>query len=240
MKRILTTLILLLLSVLCSAQRTDQIMTIKQIVEQPVYYSGYCLTKARFCTVYDEKELVILVEDEGYQIPICLQNKDLAATTRFQNLNLQQGNVIFIRGIMAKNIKVNDKKYTGLNNATIIPLNESGIPIGMTAVPYDLTDTKPIFTRNDGDFDGWVQSKVRYPIKMRKKFASGNVTVNFVIDTDGKVKSVDVQKTSSPEFNKEAHRVISRSPKWTPGALNGKNVPVLYRQDVKIELKTKK
>ena len=74
----------------------------------------------------------------------------------------------------------------------------------------------------------YLAEHVKYPPKARKKGVSGTVWVNFTVDENGKVKDVYVDKTHSldPLLDKEAIRVVSSLPKWTPGKQRGETVPV--------------
>ena len=74
----------------------------------------------------------------------------------------------------------------------------------------------------------YLAGHVKYPPKARKKGISGTVWVNFTVDENGQVKQVYVDKANSvdPLLDKEAVRVISSLPEWTPGKQRGKAVPV--------------
>ena len=74
----------------------------------------------------------------------------------------------------------------------------------------------------------YLAEHVKYPPKAKKKGVSGTVWVNFTVDEDGKVKNVYVGKSYSldPLLDKEAIRVVSSLPAWTPGKQRGKAVPV--------------
>jgi protein TonB len=52
--------------------------------------------------------------------------------------------------------------------------------------------------------------------------------VTFVVSKDGSVKNVKVVRGVDPILDKEAIRVISGQPRWTPGEHRGKKVNVSY------------
>ncbi|GGH04419.1 hypothetical protein FAZ19_05660 [Sphingobacterium alkalisoli] len=58
--------------------------------------------------------------------------------------------------------------------------------------------------------------------------------LEFTVCEDGEVCDVEIvnQHNISPEFAKEALRVMKRSPKWSPGLVNGKPVRTRFRQSV--------
>ena len=88
-------------------------------------------------------------------------------------------------------------------------------------------EQKPKFMGLDiNAFSNWVSDNLQYPEEMKKNRLSGRVTLQFTIDTEGNVTDVEVIQGASPEFDKEAIRVISSSPKWQPGMYGGKPVAV--------------
>ena len=52
----------------------------------------------------------------------------------------------------------------------------------------------------------------------------GKVYLSFVIELDGSINEVEVLRGVSTLIDREAVRVIKKSPKWKPGILNGKPV----------------
>ena len=71
------------------------------------------------------------------------------------------------------------------------------------------------------DFALWVNSQIVYPIKDRASRVSKTVIVEFTVLRDGSVSDVHAIFGSDPVLNEEAVKVVSRSPKWTPGEQNG-------------------
>lgn len=93
--------------------------------------------------------------------------------------------------------------------------------------PYQLVEVKPTFDGGDIQaFVRFVYSQFDYPEEARKEKIQGRVIVTFIVETDGSVSNVNVIKGVHPLLDAEAKRVISDSPKWTPGAIEGKPVRV--------------
>jgi TonB family protein len=94
--------------------------------------------------------------------------------------------------------------------------------------PYQLVEEKPLFQGgNANEFSKWVNQRLVYPEDCKGK-VQGRVTLTFLVDVDGSVKNVKVLRGPHPSLEKEAVRVVSSSPKWTPGRQNGEAVPVTY------------
>ena len=56
----------------------------------------------------------------------------------------------------------------------------------------------------------------------------GRVVLQFTVDLDGSVSNVKVVRSAHPCLDKEAVRVVSQSPKWTPGEKDGVPIAVTY------------
>ena len=61
--------------------------------------------------------------------------------------------------------------------------------------------------------------------------------VQFVIEKDGSVTSVHILRDIGGGCGKEALRVVSNLPKWTPGLQRGRPVRVQMNLPVKFSLK---
>lgn len=96
-------------------------------------------------------------------------------------------------------------------------------------IPFSIVEDKPTFQGGDANtFTKWVYGNIVYPELAIENGIQGRVTVQFTIDKDGSVKDVKVLRGADSTLDKEAVRVISSSPKWTPGKQRGKAVKVKY------------
>ncbi len=59
-------------------------------------------------------------------------------------------------------------------------------------------------------------------------------SLEFTVCEDGKVCDIEIinKDKISPEFAREAIRVMKKSPKWQPGKLKGKTVRTRFRQSI--------
>ena len=65
---------------------------------------------------------------------------------------------------------------------------------------------------------------LRYPDEAISEGIQGRVTVGFVVEKDGSVSHVEVVSGVDERLDTEAVRVVSASPKWIPGKIQGKTV----------------
>jgi len=63
--------------------------------------------------------------------------------------------------------------------------------------------------------------------------------VDFIIEKDGSVSDVRVVRSADPLLDEEAVRVISASPKWRPGRVNGVKVRTSMSIPVEFRLERK-
>ncbi|RYF97211.1 MAG: energy transducer TonB [Chitinophagaceae bacterium] len=84
-----------------------------------------------------------------------------------------------------------------------------------------------------GGIEKWkyyLIKNMRYPERAMSANISGNVHVIFLVDTDGKALDPEVFKSVEFSIDEEAMRLITKSPKWTPGRQHGKVVKTYKRQ----------
>ena len=96
-------------------------------------------------------------------------------------------------------------------------------------VPFAIVEQKPTFQNGDANqFTKWVFSRIVYPEIAKENGVQGRVTLQFTIDVDGSVTNVKVLRGVDSSLDKEAVRVVSSSPKWTPGKQRDKAVKVKF------------
>lgn len=105
-------------------------------------------------------------------------------------------------------------------------LNADGVPCFVEVFEYDYVDQKPEFPGGGTSLLKFINNNRRYPARAYDLGIQGRVMCEFVVTADGTVQYVSVLKGVEPSLNKEAVRIISTMPKWTPGRLDGTNVPV--------------
>ena len=64
----------------------------------------------------------------------------------------------------------------------------------------------------------------------------GRVVVSFIVEKDGSLTDVKVEKGVDPSFDKEAVRVVKTMPKWEPGMWRGKPTRVKYCIPIRFRL----
>ncbi|MBR5074912.1 MAG: TonB family protein [Bacteroidales bacterium] len=105
-------------------------------------------------------------------------------------------------------------------------------------IPFAIVEDKPMFQGKDAnEFTKWVYNQIEYPEIAKENGIQGRVTVQFTIDKDGSVKDVKVLRGVDSSLDKEAVRVIQKSPKWSPGKQRNKPVKVKYTFPIIFQLR---
>ncbi len=101
---------------------------------------------------------------------------------------------------------------------------------------FDHVEQMPQFPGGDKELMKFLNENIKYPHIAAEQGVSGTVRLRFVVDKDGNVGEVQVQRSVDPSLDKEAIRVVKLLPKWIPGKQNGRPVAVWYNVPVKFQL----
>ncbi len=105
-------------------------------------------------------------------------------------------------------------------------------------IPFVMVEEKPKFQGGDENaFTKWVGERLVYPEIAKENSVQGRVILQFRVNTDGSVDNVRVIRGVDPSLDKEAMRVVSSSPRWTPGRQRNKAVRVVYTFPVIFQLR---
>jgi TonB family protein len=101
---------------------------------------------------------------------------------------------------------------------------------------FAAVEQAPSFPGGTDAFYKFLASNTIYPEAMRANNIQGKVIVTFVVEKDGSLSNVRALKGPGYGANEEAVRVVSLSPKWTPGYQNGKPVRVQFTTSLMFSL----
>ena len=105
-------------------------------------------------------------------------------------------------------------------------------------IPFQLVEEKPKFQGGDANaFSAWVAKNLVYPEIAKENGVQGRVMLQFTVNPDGSVTNVKVLRGVDASLDKEAVRVVSSSPKWTPGKQRDRAVKVSYTFPVIFQLR---
>ena len=143
--------------------------------------------------------------------------------------------------IMLKSVKPNPTSVISIIILviTLFSLNVSGqkTKTGKIDGAYQKVDVMPLFPGGDEALLKYIGDSTQYPKEAKLKAIQGKVITRFMVKADGSVSKVSILKGVDPLLDNEAKRVVATLPKFSPGKLNGKNVPVWYVVPITFTLK---
>lgn len=107
-----------------------------------------------------------------------------------------------------------------------VGVSPSGVTTYKEVYEYDYVEVKPEFPGGDCKLMSFINENRRYPAAAYRDGIQGRVLCSFVVNSDGKISNISVLRGVEESLNREAVRIMSRMPQWTPGRIDGQAVPV--------------
>ena len=102
---------------------------------------------------------------------------------------------------------------------------------------FFIVEEMPEFPGGELELRKFLAENVRYPEDAKVKKQQGKAYVQFVIDTNGDVKDVEIARSTGCEsLDNEAMRVVKTLPQWKPGRQRGQNVSVSFTVPINFQL----
>lgn len=90
-----------------------------------------------------------------------------------------------------------------------------------------------------GGVSAWskfLNKNLRYPSEAQEEGISGRVFMSFIIEKDGHLSNIMVDRGAGHGFDEEALRVLKLAKAWKPGMQNGQAVRVKYSIPINFQL----
>ena len=156
---------------------------------------------------YTAEELDSIQEEEG-ELPMI---EDSVSSLTPNNNGVKEGEISNEPNVVVTQGEMPDERST-------MP-DENGI--------YACAEQQPEFPGGPAEMMRFIGRHLRYPEEQLKEGIQGRVVVQFYVDTLGHVCDPKIVRGKDSALDKEALRVVSLFPDFTPGRLNGKKVNVL-------------
>ena len=127
--------------------------------------------------------------------------------------------------------------YSDLNNIVItgfLPKKEE--VSDQTVYNFVSMSSPPNYPGGVYKFYEYLGKNIKYPIMAADNEVEGNVFVSFVVEKDGSLTDIKVDRKLGYGTDEEALRVLKLSKRWNPGMQNGRPVRVKYNIPIKFSL----
>lgn len=111
--------------------------------------------------------------------------------------------------------------------------------IGKKDIEEEIFEFVPVEARFVGGFEAmkkYIRDNISIPNDGFTEMESGTVYLSFVVEKDGEVTNVVVEKGVNPALDREAKRVVRSFPNWIPGEYEFRKVRTKVRLPIVIEL----
>ncbi len=94
-------------------------------------------------------------------------------------------------------------------------------------VSFGQNETMPEYPGGVGKMMEFIAKNTKYPKMAKDSSWTGKVIVKFTVDMIGRIIETSIAKSSGYVIlDNEAIRVVEAMPRWSPGMINSKGVPV--------------
>lgn len=102
--------------------------------------------------------------------------------------------------------------------------------------PTHFPSIPPEYPGGKSELDKFLHDNIQYPSVARANDIEGKVYVQFVVNEDGSVSDIVIQRGLAGGCNEEVIRVLKLMPKWKPGRQGPHAVPVYFDLPVAFKL----
>lgn len=131
------------------------------------------------------------------------------------------------------------QKYVKRDAEIDVQLRESGAD----TLVYDEEQKEACSNFIESEFSGgsmwmqkWISENVAYPQRSIEENEQGKVYLAFIVEANGVVSHVKIDKSVSPYLDLEAARLINRMPLWIPATCDGVKVRSIARLPINFTL----
>jgi protein TonB len=186
-------------------------------------------------TVYNANELTdIKIEEPKIEIPKTAQDLNSVALLPPKIVDeVPQVDMNSTEEVLNSEAVISNENHLGSDilKPTAEPIIVAPVsPGGSQNIPYDPNvafDIVTDFPEFPGDIQDYMANRIDFPgFEKDLGITSGLVVVGFVVNEDGSLSNVHLEKEDRENFNNLALRAIKSMPKWKPGMNNGHKVKV--------------
>ncbi|PKP08685.1 MAG: energy transducer TonB [Bacteroidetes bacterium HGW-Bacteroidetes-4] len=131
-------------------------------------------------------------------------------------------------------VEIQPTEFFETTEVAILPIGDEDL-VAEDSV-FIIVEEEPVFPGGFSALIRTISKHIEYPEIAKETGTKGRVFVNFVVNQQGKVEQVKVIRGVDPLLDREAARVISNLPDWTPGKQRGKPVKVAFTVPINFQL----
>jgi protein TonB len=211
-----------------------------------IFVSGIVLAAFTFQTVNGDKELdnvnektannVYTQEVKKEEIPPPIETPQMDVPPPVSEDIVEEENNE-IEPVTVVEVKPPDVKIAKeLIIGAVVVVEEEVIAVVEEEEVIEFPDVEAEFIGGPQALMKYIQSNIQYPPTSIEMNEQGKVYLSFVVEPDGSITNVAVERGVSPDLDREAKRVIRSMPKWKPGEAKAKKSRTRCRLPINFQL----
>ncbi len=100
----------------------------------------------------------------------------------------------------------------------------------------EFPDVEASFPGGPAELQKFIKENVQYPQTSIEMNEQGRVYLSFVVEADGSISNIAVERGVSEDLDREAKRVVRSMPKWNAGESKGKKARTRCRLPINFTL----
>ncbi|TWI96663.1 protein TonB [Mucilaginibacter frigoritolerans] len=158
-----------------------------------------------------------------------IKDPQMVVTRDEQAVNPPKNEVL--NNSVISNVDAKGTAEKGNDLPDVTPGNGNGSTPGPDNTVHSLGDGLDVMPEPVGGAEAWakfLRKNLRFPAAAQDEGVSGKVILSFVIEKDGSLSNIVVERPAGHGFDEEAMRVLKLAKAWKPGQQNGQAVRVKY------------
>uniref|UniRef100_A0AB33JB66 Energy transducer TonB n=1 Tax=Prevotella sp. GTC17260 TaxID=3236796 RepID=A0AB33JB66_9BACT len=135
------------------------------------------------------------------------------------------------QGADAAGTKAENGQTETQDQPPVVALNQNDEPVS-----FRIVQQLPEYPGGMVEFMKWLTKTLKYPVSARQAGIQGRVVVSFIINQDGSIADVRIEKAVHPLLDREALRVVGMMPKWKPGIMYNKPCRTMFSIPINFNL----
>ena len=131
-----------------------------------------------------------------------------------------------VASILYLELVLTDEGLQTMLKSEIIPILINGDSLNIAS--NSLVEEIPSFSGGERALQQFLARTIRYPVEAQQNGIMGKVFAKYIVEPDGSISNVRIEKGVHPLLDAEAIRVVKLMPKWKPGRQKGEAVRVSY------------
>lgn len=244
-RNIKSLLILVIAAALVGGFLAWKVISQKNAEAQQAYMEAMQLAKLQQeAKKHEKKEVVQPKVQPKKEIPVARETQKFVAPVIKKDELVKESNTLKQMDQLDDKVAVGTETHQGTTDRTIEAVrNDISVNTPppapkeeVTQKVFEVVEVMPSFPGGQAALLQYLNSHVKYPVVAQENGIQGRVTISFVVERDGSITDVRVARPVDPSLDREAARVVSSMPRWTPGKQNGAAVRVKFNVPVQFKL----